>query len=78
MTKKTYIRHTGYPGGQRFTSVEEMLAKHPTRVIEKAVRGMLPKNKLGSALYRNLKVVVGAEHEHEAQKPVKIDLDSIK
>lgn len=78
LTKKTYIRHTGYPGGQRFTSVEEMLAKHPTRVIEKAVRGMLPKNKLGSALYRNLKVVVGAEHGHEAQKPKKIDLDSIK
>ena len=78
MTHKTYIRHTGYPGGQRFTSVEEMLAKHPERVLEKAVRGMLPKNRLGRALYRNLKVVVGAEHDHEAQKPKKVDLDSIK
>ena len=78
MTKKTYIRHTGYPGGQRFTSVEEMLAKHPERVVEKAVRGMLPKNRLGRALYKNLKVVVGAEHNHEAQKPKKVDLDSIK
>ena len=78
MTKKTYIRHTGYPGGQRFTSVEEMLAKHPGRVVEKAVRGMLPKNRLGRTLYTNLKVVVGSEHNHEAQKPVKVDLDSIK
>lgn len=78
MFEKTYIRHTGYPGGQRFTSVEEMLAKHPERVVEKAVRGMLPKNRLGRALYRNLKVVVGAEHNHEAQKPKKIDLNSIK
>lgn len=78
MTKKTYIRHTGYPGGQRFTSVEEMLAKHPERVVEKAVRGMLPKNRLGRRLYTNLKVVIGAEHEHGAQKPKKVDLDSIK
>ena len=78
LTKKTYIRHTGYPGGQRFTSVEEMLAKHPGRVVEKAVRGMLPKNRLGRTLYTNLKVVVGSEHNHEAQKPKKVDLNSIK
>jgi len=78
MTKKEYVRHTGYPVGQRFTSHEEMLAKHPEILIEKAVRGMLPKNKLGRELFRNLRVVVGANHDHEAQKPKMINLDSIK
>ena len=75
---KQYIRHTGYPGGQRILTARQILEKHPERLVEKAVKGMLPKNKLGNALYRNLKVVVGAEHGHEAQKPAAIKLDSIK
>ena len=78
LADKVYIRHTGYPGGQRKRSVQEMLAKFPERVVEKAVKGMLPKNRLGSQLYRNLHVVVGAEHKHEAQKPKVIDLNTIK
>ncbi len=74
---KTYIRHTGYPGGQKSLKAKELMAKRPGRMVEKAVKGMLPKNKLGSALYRNLKVVVGPDHKYEAQKPEKIDLDKI-
>ncbi|HEY9559231.1 MAG TPA: 50S ribosomal protein L13 [Anseongella sp.] len=69
MTDKQYVRHTGYPGGQRFISSKELLAKYPERVLEKAVRGMLPKNKLGNALIRNLHVYAGPEHPHEAQSP---------
>lgn len=69
MTEKQYVRHTGYPGGQRFITSKELLAKYPTRVIEKAVRGMLPKTKLGNALIRNLHVYAGPEHPHEAQNP---------
>lgn len=75
---KDYIRHTGYPGGQRILSVKEMFDKHPERVVEKAVKGMLPKNKLGSQLYRNLRVVIGGEHNMDAQKPEKLDLNTIK
>jgi large subunit ribosomal protein L13 len=67
--EKQYVSYTGYPGGQRFISPKELLAKHPTRVIEKAVRGMLPKNRLGRALYRNLFVYAGPEHPHAAQNP---------
>ncbi|MFP5471490.1 MAG: 50S ribosomal protein L13 [Bacteroidia bacterium] len=78
MTEKEYVRYTGYPGGQRFTSPQELLAKHPERVLEKAVRGMLPKNKLGRAIYGNLKVIVGSEHKFEAQKPKVINIDAIK
>ena len=75
---KEYIRHTGYPGGQRVLTAAEIKAKYPERLIEKAVKGMLPKNKLGNALYKNLKVCVGTEHNHDAQKPEAINLDSIK
>lgn len=75
---KEYIRHTGYPGGQRTRTAEEVLAKHPTRIIEHAVKGMLPRNRLGRKLYKNLFVYVGAEHPHEAQKPKEINLNSIK
>ncbi|NLV18829.1 MAG: 50S ribosomal protein L13 [Bacteroidetes bacterium] len=71
---KQYVRHTGYPGGQRFTSAEKMLREHPERLIEHAVKGMLPKNRLGSALFRNLHVYIGSSHPHEAQKPRKIEL----
>ena len=58
---KTYLRHTGYPGGQRFTGVKQLLDKHPERIIEKAVKGMLPKTRLGEAVLRNLKVYAGSE-----------------
>jgi large subunit ribosomal protein L13 len=75
---KEYVRHTGYPGGQRFTSAETMLKKHPERIIENAVRGMLPKNRLGRALFRNMHVYTGDSHPHEAQNPKKIDLNNIK
>lgn len=75
LTDKQYVRHTGYPGGQRFISSKELLAKHPTRVLEKAVRGMLPKNKLGNALIRNLHVYAGPEHPHEAQNPQPLKFD---
>ena len=66
---KVYVRHTGYPGGQRFTTAEALMKKNPIGLVEKAVKGMLPKNRLGSELYRNLHVYAGTEHLHEAQKP---------
>ncbi|RPH32930.1 MAG: 50S ribosomal protein L13 [Bacteroidales bacterium] len=78
LTDKVYVRHTGFPGGQRFATPKEMLRKRPIAVIEHAVKGMLPKNKLASALYRNLYVYAGTEHPHEAQKPKVINLSSIK
>ncbi|EAS20333.1 RplM, large ribosomal subunit protein L13 [Flavobacteria bacterium BBFL7] len=77
-SEKTYIRHTGYPGGQRSLTAQELYDKDPTRVVEKAVKGMLPKNKLGSAIFRNLKVYSGAEHGHDAQQPTTINLNEIK
>jgi large subunit ribosomal protein L13 len=67
--EKVYIRYTGYPGGQRFATPKEMMAKHPTAMVEMAVRGMLPKNRLGSAVYRNLYVYAGADHKQQAQQP---------
>ncbi|HNQ27809.1 MAG TPA: 50S ribosomal protein L13 [Aquaticitalea sp.] len=72
---KMYVRHTGYPGGQRSLSATEMFGKNPTRLVEKSVKGMLPKNKLGADLFRNLTVVVGTEHKHAAQKPKAINLN---
>lgn len=78
MTDKVYIRHTGYPGGQRKQTPTDILAKYPERVVEKAVKGMLPKNRLGRQLFNNLHVVVGAEHKYEAQKPKVVDLNTIK
>ena len=78
MDTKEYIRHTGYPGGQRVTAVKDMLRDNPERVVEKAVKGMLPKNRLGSELFRNLRVVVGTEHGQEAQKPESFDINTIK
>lgn len=74
---KSYIRHTGYPGGQRSITATEMFAKDPARLVEKSVKGMLPKNKLGAALFRNLDVVVGAAHKHEAQQPKTINLNEV-
>ncbi len=78
MTQKQYVSHSGYPGGQKTTTPEELFSKQPIKVIEKAVKGMLPKNRLGSELYRNLYVYEGSKHQHEAQKPKKVDLNSIK
>jgi large subunit ribosomal protein L13 len=78
LADKEYVRYTGYPGGQRFETPESVLAKHPERVVEMAVRGMLPKNKLGDAIYRNLYVYVGANHPHEAQQPKELNINSIK
>lgn len=78
LVNKEYVRYTGYPGGQRFLTAQEVLSKHPQRLIEKAVKGMLPKNTLGRHLFTNLKVYVGSEHKHEAQKPVVMNLDSFK
>jgi large subunit ribosomal protein L13 len=75
---KTYIRHTGYPGGQRSITAAEMMAKNPATVIEKAIKGMLPKNKLGAELFRNLKVYAGTTHNQEAQKPTSINLNDLK
>ncbi len=71
---KEYVRHTGYPGGQKFTSAEQMLKKNPIALVEHAVRGMLPKNRLGRAIYKNMHVYADASHPHEAQKPRKIEL----
>jgi large subunit ribosomal protein L13 len=78
MSDKEYVRHSSYPGGQTFQTAEDILKKYPERLVEKAVKGMLPKNRLGAELFRNLKVVVGPNHKHEAQKPRVIDLNSLK
>lgn len=67
--QKVYLRHSGYPGGQRATTPERLRAKHPERILEHAVKGMLPKTKLGRAMYRKLHVYPGAEHPHAAQQP---------
>ncbi len=67
--QKNYIRHTNYPGGQRMVRAIDMLDKHPERVIEKAVRGMLPKNSLGRQMFKKMFVYTGTEHPHAAQKP---------
>jgi len=75
---KSYIRHTGYPGGQRSLTATEMFEKDPTRLIEKAVKGMLPKNILGAALYRNLYVYAGGTHKHAGQEPKAINLNDLK
>ena len=77
LTDKLYTRHTGYPGGQRHTSPAAVLKVHPERVIEHAVRGMLPKNRLGRAVLKNLHLYAGTEHKHEAQQPKVIDLNSL-
>jgi large subunit ribosomal protein L13 len=78
LTQKEYIRHTGYPGGQRTETVENLLKRKPEAVLERAIKGMLPKNRLGSELFRNLHVFAGDKHPHEAQQPKTIDLNTIK
>ena len=74
MSDKQYVRHTGHPGGQRFATPKELLQKRPNRVIEHAVKGMLPKNRLGRELFTNMNVYEGAEHPHSAQNPQLITL----
>jgi large subunit ribosomal protein L13 len=70
---KKYVNYSGYPGGQKFTTASELLKKNPAGILEKAVRGMLPKNRLGRALFRNMYVYTGSSHPHEAQQPQKIE-----
>ena len=74
LTDKVYTRHTGHPGGQRFATPKEIMAKDGRKVVEMAIKGMLPKNRLGSKLYRNLYVYEGAEHPHQAQTPTTVEL----
>jgi large subunit ribosomal protein L13 len=74
-TDKVYVRHTGYPGGQRTTTSQALFQQQPERIIESAVKGMLPKNRLGAELFRNLRVYAGDQHQQEAQKPVEINLN---
>ena len=71
-TLKQYIRHTGYPGGQKMTNIQDMLIKKPEFIVENAVKGMLPKNRLGKKLIKKLKVYAGEDHPHTAQKPESI------
>ena len=78
LTDKQYVRHTGYPGGQRFARPVDMLKRKPSFVVEHAVKGMLPKTRLGAAQFRNLKVYAGAEHPHAAQQPKEIKLNEIR
>jgi len=71
---KLYQHHTGYIGNLKTINLEKLLAEHPERVIEKAVKGMLPKNPLGRAMFKKLKVYAGGEHQHQAQQPVPLEL----
>lgn len=73
-TDKVYYRHSGYPGGLKATTLREMRAKHPIRILEAAVKGMLPKTILGERLYMHMKVYAGPTHPHEAQRPVRLEL----
>ncbi len=78
MDDKQYVRHTGYPGGQRFATPKELLKKNPIGILEHAIKGMLPKNKLGADLFRNLYVYAGQNHPHEGQQPKTININEIK
>ena len=78
MTDKEYVSHSGYPGGQKKINPKALLEKKPIAVVERAVKGMLPGSRLGSAVYRNLFVYAGGEHDQEAQQPKKINLNDIK
>ena len=78
MDQKYYMRYTGYPGGQRVRTVREQLKRKPTFVLEHAIKGMLPKNRLGSEIFRNLYVYEGPNHNHEAQQPIELKINTIK
>ena len=75
LDEKTYVRHSGYPGGQRSETAKELLKRRPLALVEHAVKGMLPKTRLGSELFRNLYVYQGPEHPHQAQQPKQINLN---
>ena len=77
MTNRVYTRYTGYPGGQRFTTPRELLAKRPAELVRRAVKGMLPKTRLGAQQLKNLHVYAGPEHPHQAQNPTEIKLNEI-
>ncbi len=77
LEQKLAYRHSGYPGGLRSVAYGDLLEKHPERVIEKAVRGMLPKNSLGRSMLRKLKVYAGPEHPHQAQQPVPYEITQV-
>jgi large subunit ribosomal protein L13 len=74
---KFVYRHSGYPGGLKQRTVGEMLEKHPDRLVEKAVKGMLPKNRLGRAMAKKLKVYAGPDHPHAAQKPAAVEITQV-
>lgn len=74
-SEKLYTHHTGYTGGLKQIVYKEVMEKHPERIIQKAVKGMMPKNKLGRKMYKKLKVYAGSEHDHEAQKPEVLDIE---
>lgn len=78
LTDKEYLRYTGYPGGERWSTPDELLKKNPPKIIEKAVKGMLPRNRLGNAIFKNLHVYAGNEHPHQAQQPTELDINTIK
>ena len=78
MTDRVYTRYTGYPGGQRFTTPKEILEKRPAELVRRAVKGMLPKNKLGAKLLKNVHIYNGDAHPHEAQNPKAIDINKLK
>jgi large subunit ribosomal protein L13 len=78
LADKKYIRYTGYPGGQRTETVDHLLHRDPSKIIEHAIRGMLPKTRLGNAIFNNLHVYKGSEHPHQAQQPKEIKLNTIK
>lgn len=78
LTDKQYLRYTGYPGGERWSTPEELLKKNPASIIERAVKGMLPRNRLGNAMIKNLYVYAGSEHPHQAQQPKELKINTIK
>ena len=77
MAQKEYLTYSGYPGGQKSTTAQELMQKKPTKVVENAVKGMLPKNALGRQLFRKLKVYAGPNHPHQAQKPQILEVQTI-
>lgn len=76
LDQKVYVRHTGYPGGQREVAIKSMLEKHPERVLMEAVKGMLPKNRLGKRMATNVRIYAGAEHPHAAQNPEVLNVET--
>ena len=78
MDQKYYVHYTGFPGGQRVRTVKQQLNRKPVAVLEHAIKGMLPKTKLGNEIYRNLFVYAGPEHPHQAQQPIELKINTIK